>query len=340
STPDAAIARLPDHSLLAQAQPAGPQSFVLEAQSPLDRITAVRIEALPDASLPRGGPGRDLYGNVILTRLLVEIDGRPVTFGRAETDDSSRDQVVRNLIEPASEYGVKGWGVDASRDEVRLARTAVLALAAPLAAPLEVPRGAAIRVTLKHEGEYGNAGVGRFRISLTASPDPMRITSISARLRPLLSLAAAVRTSTQADEIGRYYASIAPENKPERDRIAALNRGIDKLEIPTTLVMRERPSAEPPSTFLRVRGSFLSKGEKVATGVPSFLHALPAGAPPSRLGLAQWLTSPENPLAARVAVNRFWEQIFGLGLVETSEDFGSQGERPTHPDLLDWLAVE
>jgi hypothetical protein len=104
--------------------------------------------------------------------------------------------------------------------------------------------------------------------------------------------------------------------------------------------MKELP--EPRETFVHIRGNFLNKGDKVEAGVPEVLHDLhiAEGEKPSRLTLARWLVSPENPLTARVVVNRMWEEFFERGLVETSEDFGSRGQRPTHPELLDWLATE
>jgi len=105
-------------------------------------------------------------------------------------------------------------------------------------------------------------------------------------------------------------------------------------------VMRERQTYDRPSTFFRERGSFLNKGERTFAATPAVLHAMPESAPVNRLGLAQWLVDENNPLTARVMINRYWEQIFGRGIVETSEDFGIQGERPVHPELLDWLAVE
>ena len=102
--------------------------------------------------------------------------------------------------------------------------------------------------------------------------------------------------------------------------------------------MKERD--QPRETHVLARGNFLNPGEKVMPAVPAILPPLPAGEPANRLTLARWLVSPENPLTARVAMNRVWEQYFGHGLVETVEDFGTQGERPTHPELLDWLATE
>ena len=104
--------------------------------------------------------------------------------------------------------------------------------------------------------------------------------------------------------------------------------------------MGEGRSFERPCTNIRIRGSFLSKGDKVCAGVPGSLNPLPEDVMPNRLGLAEWLVSEDNPLTARVAVNRFWEVLFGRGIVETTEDLGTKGEPPTHPDLLDWLATE
>jgi len=123
-------------------------------------------------------------------------------------------------------------------------------------------------------------------------------------------------------------------------RRLALEREREALErsFPTVMVMEERPARK--DTFLLLRGAYDKPGEKVEPGVPAALPPLPGGAPDGRLGLARWLVDPANPLTARVAVNRFWQMYFGTGLVKTVEDFGSQGEAPSHPELLDWLATE
>ena len=127
----------------------------------------------------------------------------------------------------------------------------------------------------------------------------------------------------------------------------SLMRDLDELDwqvavieksAPTTMVMHEM--AKPRQTFVLERGQYDRHGEKVSAGVPAVLPPLPPGAPNNRLGLAQWLVHPSHPLTARVEVNRIWQMFFGTGLVKTAEDFGSQGEPPSHPELLDWLATE
>ncbi|MBI3698569.1 MAG: DUF1549 domain-containing protein, partial [Acidobacteria bacterium] len=123
----------------------------------------------------------------------------------------------------------------------------------------------------------------------------------------------------------------------ELKNLKAGKEDLDKV-IPTVMVMEEMK--KPRETFVLGRGDYRNKGEKVTPGVPAVLPPLPPGAPLNRLTLARWLVDPSHPLTARVAVNRYWQLYFGLGLVKTAEDFGSQGEPPSHPELLDWLATE
>jgi hypothetical protein len=136
--------------------------------------------------------------------------------------------------------------------------------------------------------------------------------------------------------------TFSPTYRARTERIASLEAELAKLDqaIPRTMVMHELPA--PRETYVLTRGQYdhPDKTRPVTRGVPAFLGAMPEGAPPNRLGLAQWLTAASNPLVTRVAVNRLWEMLFGSGLVRTSEDFGLQGEWPSHPELLDWLAVE
>jgi Protein of unknown function (DUF1553)/Protein of unknown function (DUF1549)/Concanavalin A-like lectin/glucanases superfamily/Planctomycete cytochrome C len=138
-----------------------------------------------------------------------------------------------------------------------------------------------------------------------------------------------------------YLENIAGQEVREacRQRASLLDEK-EKLErtLPTVMVMAESPV--PKHTFLLQRGAYDHPGEEVSPGVPAALPQLPSGVPNNRLGLARWLTDPGNPLLARVTVNRFWQMYFGTGIVKTVEDFGSQGEWPSHPELLDWLATE
>lgn len=125
--------------------------------------------------------------------------------------------------------------------------------------------------------------------------------------------------------------------KADLDRLRKAQTDLEQL-IPTSMVMRELE--QPRETFVLVRGQYDKPGDKVEADVPAVFPRLPEGAPRNRLGLARWLTHPSHPLTARVTVNRYWQSYFGTGLVKTSEDFGSQGEPPSHPELLDWLAAE
>jgi hypothetical protein len=145
--------------------------------------------------------------------------------------------------------------------------------------------------------------------------------------------------AAHADAARAVFAAAAPELDAARAALASVEAAACR-EAPSVPVMRERPVLRRRATRVHVRGDFRSLGEEVVPDVPAALHPWPPGAPRDRLGLALWLVARDNPLFARVAVNRFWEQLFGRGLVETSEDFGVQGEPPSHGDLLDWLASE
>ncbi len=176
---------------------------------------------------------------------------------------------------------------------------------------------------------------------MSDSPNPRDADALPAAIRAILAAGPEQRDDAQKRELRKYY----------RTKVAApfvaLNQELDALhrrraeaekQVSTTMVMVEMP--KPRDTFMLVRGQYDKKGEQVSAGVPAFLPPLAADAPSNRLGLARWLVDPKHPLTSRVAVNRVWQMIFSAGLARTSEDLGSQGEMPTHPELLDWLAVE
>ena len=147
------------------------------------------------------------------------------------------------------------------------------------------------------------------------------------------------RTKNRLTKLGKskdFFISVAAELlKP------SIERRLAKAQPTTTVpIMRELPTGVGRTTKLQIRGNYLQTGDTVTPGLPSAMHTLPKGVNMDRMGLARWLVADDNPLTARVLANRFWENLFGKGLVRSSEEFGSQGELPTHPKLLDWLAVE
>ena len=171
----------------------------------------------------------------------------------------------------------------------------------------------------------------------TVSPG---VTTIPAGLSNILAVAPEQRSAQQRAALAKHYRSIAPELQAAREESARFQKQTAALEssIPVTAVMEEL--ASPRETRVHTRGAYLNLGDKVEPGVPAVWPGLPANQPANRLGFARWLVDTNNPLIARVAMNRLWQQYFGIGLVETLEDFGAQGEPPSHPRLLDWLATE
>jgi hypothetical protein len=182
------------------------------------------------------------------------------------------------------------------------------------------------------------AAQARWEAGLASGPEHAAARKdVPKEVLAIVDTPAAKRTKEQTQALTKHFRSVAPELKTIRDEIAKLEKAMP--EIPTLPVMVELPAQERRVTRLLRKGNFLDPGDPVQPGVPMALHPLPSGGPLDRLMLAKWLVDPRNPLTARVAVNRYWAQLFGIGIVETEEDFGTQGELPTHPELLDWLAV-
>jgi len=249
-----------------------------------------------------------------------------VLLANASADFSDPEWAVELAIDTDT-TGSKGWGLNPSLGGVH---TAVFETASGLA-------GTRLRFTLRQEFG-GQHTLGRFRLAVTDRPRPVR--ALPREVAAALATPAAERTEADDLALRLHYRTIDPELASVRTELAGLEQELAALAVPTTPVMVELAPDMRRATHVLLRGNFLTPGEAVEPGVPAALHDWPESEPRNRLGLARWLVRPENPLMARVAVNRTWARVFGRGIVTTEEDFGTQGRPPTHPALLDWLARE
>ena len=323
----AALTVLDDKSVRASGTNPAKETYTLTL-TPTGKVTALRLEALPDPSFPQSGPGRGVNGNFVMTGVRVTAGGKPVPLRAATASHFQKDGGfdVASVLKKGP-----GWAI---LPEVGKPSSAVFEFAEPVTAG----KGE-IELHLEFNSIFAGHQIGRFRVSATDSPSPHGAGGMPA-VAPILAVEPAKRSDKQrADLRAHYRATASPEAKKLADAIAALKAEIAATEkaIPDAMVMGEL--AKPRDTFLLMRGEYDKKGEKVTAGVPAALPPLKA-ANPNRLDLARWLVSAEQPLTARVIVNRYWQMYFGNGIVKTSEDFGSQGEWPTHPELLDWMACE
>lgn len=252
-----------------------------------------------------------------------------VSLSQAVADHSQEMFPVANAIKnPSSD--TTGWAIAPQFDKPH---QAVFVAAAPVA----TAKAMLLTFTLEQKSKLEQHLLGRFRLSVTTDKNVTSRLGLPAEILAIIDMPADQRTPEQQQKLAAHFRTVAPSLKSVRDEIAALEK--TKPATPTVPVMQELADNQMRPNFVMLKGNFLAKGEPVEPALPIAFHKLPAELPKNRLLVAQWLVSPENPLTARVAVNRFWAQLFGMGLVETEEDFGIQGEQPSHPELLDYLAL-
>jgi mono/diheme cytochrome c family protein len=329
--------KLSDNSLLATASSPPVSTYTVTVKTKLKDITAFRLEALTDPNLPRNGPGRVSHGNFVLTQFSVEAisaDGHTtnqITLTNATADFSQSEFPVSDAIK-ANADPKHGWAIDAGPGRINQDRRAVFETVENAG----FPDGTTLVFTLKQL--FGSQHtIGRLRLSATTRQEkPIRADPLTKELRTIVNLPPDKRTPKQERELFGFYRTIDTNCADANKEIANLMNGWPDPD--TTMVLAARP--EPRETHIFKRGDFRNPGELVTPGVPAFLPALPKDAPLNRLTLAKWLVDGKNPLTARVVMNRFWQAYFGRGIVITAEDFGNQGDKPSHPELLDWLATE
>ncbi len=228
----------------------------------------------------------------------------------------------------------KGWGNGGAIDQAHQ-------LYLEPAKPVILGPDETLVVTLEQGAELAKATLNHFRVGYSTEVRVADQIHTPAPVLAALQTPASQRTESQKRTVLDFYAlKIAPEFAADQQQIAKLERSLQDMPVNTTLVMRELPAGKQRTTHVQLRGNFRELGDEVQPGVPAVFPPLAKDRPADRLALAHWLVSPENPLTARVQANRLWESIFGLGIVRTTEEFGSQGEAATHPELLDWLATE
>ncbi len=336
SAKGATMTVLDDRSVLVTGDK--PNNDTYRVAIPVDRagITAIRLEVLPHESLPDGGPGRaPLFsvGNFLLTQVNLDAspDGvkplHPVEVLDASADFEEKGRAAALTLDGKTDTGwAVGGGVGSPH-----------AIVFRLGEPLEVGPGGRLVLTLQQMYIHQTT-IGRFRVSTTTDPDPPVASGLPEDVEEIALIPAARRAPDQSRALEQHFLSVAPEMAKPVAEIAALRKSIPRFS--TSMVMQERPAGHDRATHVHRRGEFLQLGTPVGPGVPSVLHPIPESPAPPRLTLARWLVAEENPMVGRVVMNRAWQAFFGRGLVVTVDDFGTRGERPTHPELLDWLATE
>jgi hypothetical protein len=367
---------LDDGSILAAGY--APTTHTTEFVSELQptKISAIRLELLNDPNLPHGGPGRSIYGTCALTDFRVEaarVDQPEqhiqLKFAKATADVNPGERELDKIFDNRSgqrrvtgpiEFANDGnnltaWGIDIGPGRSNVPRHAVFVLEKPF----DAPKG--MRLTFKLVQNHGgwnsddnqNNNLGRFRFSVTSDAGAAA-DRVPGDVRAILEIPIGKRSSEQAATVFSYWRTTVAEWREENRRIEALWQSHPQGT--TQLALKERET--PRKTHRLERGNFLAPAEEVESGLPVFLHPLetrravspkpPVSSlgetrlqlPATRLDFARWLGDRRSPTTARSIVNRIWQSYFGTGLVATAEDLGTQGEPPSHPELLDWLAVE
>jgi len=320
---------LDDASVLSSGDITKSDTYDVTLQGDFTGVTALRLEALSDERLPGGGPGRVHYegqaGDFILTELTAQVDGQPATFARAAHSYANGGDHAAKAVDGKTDTG---WTIKGQSGKPH---SALFVFDKPLG------KAAELKLAMLFERYYASA-LGRFRWSVTSDPAPASIAALPPEIEALLLIPAAQRSPDQLTALRRHWLATAPELAEPRKEID--HQRATLRSYPTTLVFNERAPEHTRATFIHHRGEYLQPTDPVEPGSLSVLNPFPAGAPRNRLGLGKWLVARDNPLTARVTVNRQWAAFFGRGIVRTVDDFGYQGEFPSNRALLDWLAVE
>jgi hypothetical protein len=330
----------------------------------LQNIGAFQLEQLTDPNLPCGGPGRSIKGMSALTEFKVEaIDAQnptnkmEVKFVKATADFSNAEKPLEAEFDDKSgkkrvygpvNFAIDGndetaWGIDAGAGRRNQARKAVFLPEKAIAFTNGVILN--FRLAQNHGGwnsdDNQTHNLGRFRLSVTSATNVVA-DPIPVNAREILKVPREKRSNAQTATVFSYWRTTVPDFKEANEKIESLWKQWPEGTPTSTLIARKGRGAEDQTrtTYLLKRGDWLKPGNEVNFGVPSWLHSLPKDADGSRLTFAKWLVDKKSPTTARAFVNRVWQAYFGIGLSDTPEDFGTRAEKPSHPELLDWLACE
>jgi hypothetical protein len=341
-----------DNSVLAGGKKSVTDIYSLSFTNGLIDLVGLRIEALPHDELPGKGPGRADDANFVLTEVVARIrrfdqTTNTLSFNLARADfEQSQDPGTTSpqtwgaasVIGGHSKGDVLGWGIFPQTNQAHQ-------LVLGLPTPLTLRAGETLALELKQS--YPDRALGRFRIGVTTTTDALQgplLFPPPIEIADLLLVSADQRDEKQKEKLFAHFKSVAPETAAARNQLAGARKSKEDFEATLSHCLVSATNAQPRTVRVLPRGNFLIEtGEIVQPALPAYLVGGDLNADGrrlSRLDLANWLVSRENPLTARVVMNRLWKQFFGLGLSRVVEDLGAHGELPPNQPLLDWLACE
>ncbi|MHC4880045.1 MAG: PSD1 and planctomycete cytochrome C domain-containing protein [Planctomycetota bacterium] len=341
-----------DGSILASGAAPSQNTYTLEASTVLKGITGFRIEVMPDKSLPKGGPGRAGNGNFVITEFRVrqlgdsEEESKPIALQNAS---ATIEQTVAGNVTPYGKWNAAsaidndvkgsswGWAIlpDVNKTSFMVAETKDA-----------LGDGQETRLQFVIEQNHTNSGhtLGKFRLWATTAPRPLQAapdSAVPANIKKLLAIKRDGRNEQQSNELAAYYRSVAPLLQKSRDELAQVQKQRADLVKKHTRTSHITVSVDPREMRVLPRGNWMDdSGPVVKPTVPHFLRQIEKDERANRLDLADWLMADDNPLTARVFMNRLWKLYFGRGICSALDDLGKQGTLPTHPELLNWLAAE